>query len=126
MNWLRRMMMGRYGGDQLGIAILIFSMILGFVPYLPVRIFSYLPLAYVLFRMFSRNIYKRRAENERFLKIWYPIKNFFVRLFCGRPDKKTHRHFKCPKCRQEVRVPRGKGTILVTCPKCGEKFKKKT
>lgn len=126
MNWMQRMMMGRYGGDQMGIGILILSMAINFVPFWPARIVSILLLAWAVFRMFSRNIARRRMENEKFLRVWYPVKNFFVRLFKRRPDAKTHKHFRCPKCRQELRVPRGKGKIVITCPKCGTKMTKRT
>jgi DNA-directed RNA polymerase subunit RPC12/RpoP len=126
MNWLRRMMTGRYGADQLGTFMLVLCLVLSFVPVLPVKIVSWVLILLVLLRMFSKNVYRRRAENDRFLKIWYPIKNWFVRLFRPRPDAKTHKRFRCPKCRQELRVPRGKGKIVVTCPKCGHKMTKRT
>ena len=67
-----------------------------------------------LFRMLSRNTYKRYQENRKYLR------------FMERLKDKEHRHFDCPRCRQPVRVPRGKGKIAITCPKCGEKFIKKT
>lgn len=97
---------------------------------IPVRhyILSILALAIfavAIWRMLSRNIYARQKENAAYLRIWYRVKGFFLR-FKPRADAKTHKHFKCPKCRQEVRVPKGKGKVLITCPKCGEKFQKKT
>ena len=64
--------------------------------------------------MFSRNTYARYEENRKFLR-------FFDRL-----KDREHRYFSCPKCQQPVRVPRGKGKIAITCPKCREKFIKKT
>ncbi len=73
---------------------------------------------YYLFRFLSRNIPKRREENEKFC-------NFFIRLKKRWTDKE-HRYFKCPQCRQTVRVPRGKGTIKIRCPKCGNQFEKKS
>ena len=121
MNWLRRMMMGRLWrrpaelcaadsrhGDEL-------------YPWFPIRIASILVMVLVIFRMFSKNIYKRQQENSVFLKVWYPVKNFFIRLFKGRPDKATHIHMRCPKCHTEMRVPRNVGTIMATCPSCGKK-----
>jgi ribosomal protein S27E len=126
MNWLRRMMMGRYGADQLNFALLILGMVMNFIPWFPIRIVSILVMVLVIFRMFSKNIYKRQRENSAFLKVWYPVKNFFVRLFKGRPDKATHIHMRCPKCHTEMRVPRNVGTIMATCPSCGEKIKKNT
>jgi len=119
-------MLGRYGGDQLGIALLILSILLNLFVFLPARIASILLLVLAFIRMLSRNIYKRRQENEAFLKLWYPVKSFFIRIFKGRPDAATHKRYRCPKCRQEFRVPKGKGKIIITCPKCGEKMTKRT
>ena len=118
--------MGRYGADQLNFALLILGMVMNFIPWFPIRIVSILVMVLVIFRMFSKNIYKRQQENSAFLKVWYPVKNFFVRLFKGRPDKATHIHMRCPKCHTEMRVPRNVGTIMATCPSCGEKIKKNT
>jgi len=126
MNWLRNFMMGRYGGDQLGIGILILSMLVNLVPYWPARIVSLVLLALAMLRMLSRNITARSRENQRFLRIWLPVKHFFVRLFRRRPDRKTHRRFRCKNCGQELRVPRGKGKISITCPKCAHKFIRKS
>ena len=67
-----------------------------------------------LFRCFSRNTYKRYNENRKFL------------LMIDRIKDRDHRYYTCPKCRQTVRVPKGKGKISITCPKCREKFIKKT
>ena len=75
---------------------------------------SYILLFLAIFRTFSRNTYRRYEENRKFLM-------FFQRL-----RDRDHRYFYCPRCRQQVRVPRGKGTIAITCPKCREKFVKKT
>ena len=72
-------------------------------------------ISLAMFRMFSKNIAKRRRENEVFIGIFRP-----------RVDAKTHRYFRCPKCAQKVRVLRGKGKIMITCPQCGEKFAKKS
>ncbi len=86
-------------------------------------------IALAAWRMLSRNIAKRRVENERFLS--------FFRSFSKDPQKaeekkrkkeerKTHAYFKCPECKKELRVPRGKGKIRITCPHCGHQFIKKT
>ena len=75
---------------------------------------SYGLMFWALFRTFSRNTYKRYQENRKFLQ-------FFDRL-----KDREHRYYDCPKCRQVVRVPRGKGKIAITCPKCKERFVKKT
>jgi ribosomal protein L37AE/L43A len=71
-------------------------------------------MIWAIFRSFSRNVYKRYQENHRFL------------LFFDRLKDRKHKIFQCPRCRQMVRVPRGKGKIAITCPKCRERFIKKT
>jgi ribosomal protein L37AE/L43A len=75
---------------------------------------SYVLMFWAIFRMMSRNVYKRYQENRKFLQFFDRIKD------------RQHRYYDCPKCRQTVRVPRGKGKISITCPKCREKFIKKT
>ena len=121
--WLQRFMMGRYGTDKLNTWILgaglAFCLISLFFTWLPIVNWALTTCAYVLmflaiFRTLSRNTYKRYRENRRFL------------MFLDRIKDREHRYFDCPKCRQPVRVPRGKGKIMITCPKCKEKFQKKT
>ena len=117
-----RFMMGRYGTDKLNTWILgagvILCLVSVFIPYYPVNLVlttcSYVLMVLAIFRTFSRNTYKRYRENRRFLMILDRIKD------------REHRYFDCPKCRQPVRVPRGKGKIMITCPKCREKFQRKT
>jgi DNA-directed RNA polymerase subunit RPC12/RpoP len=123
-------MIGRYGPDQLNVALLIFAIVLGMVGSIiglgVVTILSYIPLAYAFFRMFSRNIPGRRAENDRFLRFWWPVKTKISGKIRQFKDRKTHKFFKCPSCGNTLRVPKGKGKIQITCPKCGERFIKKT
>jgi len=75
---------------------------------------SYALMIWAIFRALSRNTYKRYQENRTFL------------LFFDRLKDRNNRYFNCPKCHQTVRVPRGKGKISITCPKCREKFIRKT
>ena len=113
---------GRYGTDKLNMYILglgvILCLISMFVRYAPVNIaltlLSYILMFWALFRCFSRNTYKRYQENRRFLQLLDRIKD------------RQHKYFDCPRCRQPVRVPRGKGKIAITCPKCAEKFIRKS
>jgi len=124
-------MMGRYGPDHLGIAMVILSLALYVVHGLIVRlnvlvIVSYALLAVTLFRMLSRNIDRRRAENDKFIRRWWPLKTKIKRRFAKIKSARTHRFFKCPSCRNTLRVPKGKGKLQITCPKCGERFVKKT
>ncbi len=128
---LRRFMYGRYGSDQLNMAILIAAVLLSLInsiltvflrssqvystiiaPILSVAVYGL--LIYSFFRMLSRNIYKRQRENRRFTQLWTRIKD------------RNNRYFRCPNCKQTVRVPRGRGKICIRCPKCGEKFTRKT
>ena len=120
---LQRFMMGRYGTDKLNTWILgaglLLCVISLFFTYFPVlnwvlTLCSYVLMFLAIFRTLSRNTYKRYRENRRFLMILDRFKD------------REHRYFDCPKCRQPVRVPRGKGKIMITCPKCREKFQKKT
>lgn len=77
---------------------------------------------WALFRVFSRNLEKRRAENAAFLqKVWWPIKRRFNSGRQQRMDKE-HKYFTCPNCKTVCRVPVGKGKIVITCPKCGREI----
>ena len=120
---LQRFMTGRYGQlDKLnslllwiGVIIVLVSMFLptGWLTLL-FPLMSYVLLGVVLWRMLSRNIYKRARENRRYLSTLERLKD------------RDHRYFSCPKCHQDVRVPKGKGKIAITCPQCRERFIKKT
>ena len=133
MNWLQRFFYGRNGSDALGFASLILSMILSLVGRIfgleIVWLLSILPLIYTFFRMMSRNVYARRRENEKFMQFVGPplrktadaIRNWNIR----RKDT-AHRYFKCPRCKQRVRVPAGRGKIRIICPKCRNEFIKKS
>ena len=119
---LARFLYGRYGTDKLnslflwtGVVLCLLSM---FMPLawlvLLMTGLSYLFMGIAVFRCLSRNTYKRYQENRRYL------------AFLTRIKDREHRYFSCPKCRQSVRVPKGKGKIAISCPKCREKFIKKT
>ena len=75
---------------------------------------SYIFMILAIVRSLSRNVYKRYEENRKFLLLWQQFKD------------KDHRYYNCPRCRQQVRVPKGKGKIAITCPKCRERFIKKS
>ena len=130
MNWLQRFMMGRYGGDQLGIALLILSMISNLVAsqtgYVFFAFIGYLLLVWCLYRMLSRDIYKRSMENYKFTMLMNPIYNKLKKIGYRLKDAKTHRYFKCPQCKTTLRVPKGKGKIIITCPKCRWEFTART
>lgn len=130
MNWLRNIMVGRYGRDQLSIYLLVLAIILTLVGRfagISALIFiSYIPLLLTLFRMFSKDVKKRSMENYKFAiaisSIYARINNLTNRI----KGSKTHKYYKCSNCSTTLRVPKGKGKVLVTCPKCKLKFTKKT
>jgi ribosomal protein S27E len=130
MNFLRNFMAGRYGPDHLNTALIAVAFIIGLISSVVHVIFivylSYAILALAIFRMLSRNIARRRSENDRFLRYYAPIKQKLKAFILRQKERKTHKFFKCPSCRNILRVPRGKGKLQVTCPKCGERFIKKT
>ena len=127
-------MAGRNGTDQLSLAILIVSIILNVVSGM-IRIAIISSIVYSLaaailiigiFRILSRNIERRRAENAVFMRHWNKVRNYFSRQADKLRQNKTFRFFKCPACKNNLRVPKGKGKIYVTCPRCGERFIKKS
>jgi len=128
-NFLRRFMVGRYGTDQLNNTMVILYLALYLISIITrwsVLYWVALVLVFVsLFRCLSRQIDRRRAENARFLQLVGPmkrkLKNFKVRV-----RDKDHRYFKCPNCKQQMRVPRGKGRITVHCRSCGATFEEKS
>ena len=130
MNWLRNFMIGRYGGDHLSIALLALSILLtltGQMLRIPILILmSYIPMGLCIFRTFSKNISKRSMENYKFAMLMSPVYSWFKRLQSRIKDSKTHKYFKCPSCKATLRLPKGKGKILITCPKCRNEFTKKT
>ena len=117
-----RFMMGRYGTDKLNTAILLTGVVMCLVTLFTKNAFldmlltllAYGLMFWAIFRSFSRNTYKRYQENRKYLQLMDRVKD------------RQHRYFNCPRCRQVVRVPRGKGKIAITCPKCKEKFIRKT
>lgn len=129
MGWLRRMMYGRYGMDQLGMALagayFLFYLLSLLLPFRILRWISLLCVLAELFRMFSKQIGKRRAENEKFLSVAGPLIRKYNVWRCRRNDR-DHAYFKCPGCGQQLRAPKGKGKISVTCRSCGATFEKKT
>ena len=129
MNFLRKLMYGRYGSDHLSFFLLFLYVVLIFISALPHMAWvSWLALAVLLwnlFRMFSRRIDRRRAENARFLALFGPFIRWFKMRRTIHRDKE-HRYFKCPNCGQQLRVPRGKGKITVTCRGCGATFQEKS
>lgn len=127
---LIRFMYGRNGVDSLGKFVLAISIIVmllaGWTDSLILSYLSWIGIIYLYFRMFSRNIYKRSSENQWYLNKTYKIRTFFYRQKNLLLQRKTHHIYKCPTCRQKIRVPRGKGRIEIRCPKCNTRFIKKS
>ena len=125
MNFLRKLMYGRYGSDYLSFFLLFLYVVLIFISALPHMAWvSWLALAVLLwnlFRIFSRRIDRRRAENARFLALFGPFIRWFKMRRTIHRDK-DHRYFKCPNCGQYLRVPPGNGKITVNCRNCGASF----
>lgn len=137
MNWLRNFMMGRYGLDQMTVGLLVgmmvFSLLSSLTWFLPLYLISIALMVWAIFRVFSRNTAARARENEKFLVFWNQVKKWWngVRQWFAKQkrkwdDRKTHVYFRCPNCKKELRVPKGKGKLEVTCPLCRSKFIKKT
>ena len=136
-NALSRFMYGRNGVDQLNLALL-WAYILLWIPQtvlvLALRLeildilFDLVRLAVVVFmfyRIFSRDLSRRRSENQRFLNWWWRRKSSFQGARARHADK-THKYCTCKNCKTICRVPVGKGKIVITCPKCGAQIQAKT
>ena len=128
---LARFMYGRNGADQLNTALLALYLVIWLLEVLLARqalaagilnMLSLLLAAVVIFRIFSKNLPRRRAENQRFLGWWLPLKGRLQGARQRRRDRE-HRYFTCKSCGAICRVPAGKGRIEITCPKCGGKGK---
>ncbi len=127
-------MQGRHGTDELSRFLNILALVLIILSFFsglwaPLGFLYWVALAaliYFIFRMMSKNSYKREIERDKFLELKRKVlgkANVQKRRFA---ERKTHVYFTCPKCHATVRVPRGKGNIQITCPKCKEQFIKRT
>ena len=135
MNFLRkignsfaRFMYGRNGMDHLNLALIWLCLICSLLSsLLRIRILYYFSLAVwciAIFRMFSKNLTKRRAENQKFMGWIWKARNNAAGAKARRADKE-HKYFTC-RCGAICRVPVGKGKIVITCPKCGAKIEAKS
>lgn len=127
---LQGFMIGRYGFDELSkiyLGLTILLMILSmFTGNSILYVLSLLILVYSYYRAFSKNIAKRQMENQRYRDFRYQTVLKWNRFKSRQAQKKTYRFFRCPQCRQTVRVPKGRGRICITCPKCRMEFIKKS
>lgn len=129
-NALSRFMYGRNGADPLGLTMIWVAIALDVVNMFVkntaadavLSVLAAVLTVLALFRMFSRNLYKRREENRKFMeKVWFPVRQGF-RTAKTKSQDKEHKYFTCAACRTVCRVPRGKGKIVITCPKCGNQI----
>ena len=131
-----RFMYGRYGVDKLCYAIIIASFVLNFISMffanrhyiasLLLDLASYVLIGWALFRMLSKNRQARFRENTVFLSVWGRLKKWFKLQYSRIRDIRTHRYFSCPNCKNNLRVPKGRGEITITCPVCKVRFDRKT
>ncbi len=132
-----RFMLGRYGNDQLNRLLIILVLVCCILSFLGSTVLhtgsqsvgitiGILALAYAYFRMFSRNIYKRSAENAAYLRVTSQLRQAVIRWKYKAKQYQTYHIYRCSSCSQKIRIPRGKGKIEITCPKCGNKFIKRS
>jgi len=125
-----KFMNGRYGFDQFGRDLiwlgLFLTLIATFTRNGLLAILSYVPIIYALYRVFSKDIEKRTREylryHEMFQKVKVKIKNYKLLLI----GTKSHKYFRCKNCRQIIRIPRGKGKVSISCPRCRTEFISRT
>ncbi len=126
---LLRFMYGRCGGDQLNTALILLYVlfaILGRLSRWPLfTLLMFATMVWTVFRMLSRNLAARRRENDAFLRLRRPVKDWFVLQKNRIRDCRTHVYHTCPHCKSTLRLPRKKGKHSVRCPRCGDKFEMK-
>lgn len=133
MNRLRatfaRFMTGRYGSDQLNFAIIVLALVLtvlgSLTRFFPLTLLSDAGILLALFRMLSRDRYRRAQENMDYLQKTERIRREAAEWANRMKNRKQFCYFSCPKCKKRLRVPRGVGKITITCRDCGTKFDKK-
>ena len=135
-NALIRFMYGRNGMDHLNQALIRFYLLLWLLSMLlsalklekvsaVLNVLMSVLMLYIFFRMLSKNLYKRRDENQRWISWWWGVKNRASAAKTRHADK-DHKYFSCKNCQTICRVPAGKGKIVITCPKCGAQIHAKT
>lgn len=126
---LSRFMSGRYGVDQLGHEMVICALVMTVIGALTrfglLSLMADALLLLALFRIFSKNRYKRAAENQDYLARTLKMRTGMAEWMNRMKNRKKFRYFSCPKCKMRLRVPRGVGNVTITCKGCGEKFDKK-
>lgn len=125
---MRLFMTGRYGADELTRFILMFDCILMVLSLLIrsnfLNLFCILLIVICYIRMFSKNHSQRYKENQIFLKYISRVYPKIDRIRYKLKQRVNYHIYKCPSCKQKIRIPRGKGKISITCPKCRNEFVK--
>ena len=123
---LARFMIGRYGIDRLYYFLMAVCFILIviniFVSSIWISLIETLLIGYAIYRVMSKNIYKRQQENEKFTKIADKPKKFLNLQKCKNRDKATQVYKKCHSCKSNLRLPKEKGEHTVVCPCCKHRF----
>lgn len=130
---IQRFMQGRYGTDELSRTLMYIVLALFIIPIFTkgwvdtvCNTAGWIGWIFVIYRMFSRNHSKRWAENQKYLSFVNRCKGNVNRQKSYAQQRKTHHIYKCPGCSQKIRIPKGKGKIEVTCPKCKTTFMKRS
>ncbi len=126
---IQKFMWGRYGNDRLNRVLMTLSMafiLLSFLRLPGAYLIAVLLLLWVYYRMFSKQTAKRCEENRKYMRFEADIRSFFLRKKRELQDRKTHHIYRCPNCKQKLRVPKGRGRIVIRCRKCGTEFEKKS
>ena len=126
---MMRFMQGRYGNDRLGQVMLMLALVCVVLSLFRIPFVSTLGLVILFltyYRMFSRQISKRAAENQKYLQLEWKLRVKLQKRKQALAKSRTHRVYKCPNCSQKIRVPRNRGRIAITCRKCGTEFIRKT
>lgn len=123
-------MNGRYGADQLSkfmLGVCLVCLVLNyFTRHRILYLLALVVLGLCYFRMFSRDYAKRSAENQKYLNMVWKVKARFGKMKNRAAQSKDFHIYTCPSCGQKIRIPRGKGKIRITCPKCKHEFEKKS
>ena len=126
---IMRFMQGRYGNDRLGQAMLMAALACVVLSLFRIPFISTIGLAILVltyYRMFSRQIAKRAAENQKYMQLEWKVRAKLQKKTQSLAQRRTHRIYKCPNCKQKIRVPRNRGRIAISCRKCGTEFIRKT
>jgi DNA-directed RNA polymerase subunit RPC12/RpoP len=127
---LRNFMIGRYGVDQFNRFLLILAvvniMIGMFTHNWILNSITILLLVFSYYRMFSKDFSRRSRENNWYLKYENKFGGSYNKFVNTMRQRRVYHIYKCPTCKQKIRIPKGKGRISITCPKCRTDFVKKS